>query len=99
MSVLLEEINALNAAVAGLDKSAAEATAMRQEEHSDYVEKLQMNEAATGLVKKASQRLQRFYNPTLYKAAPKTERSMEQKTIDAGTFVEIRRRSEVAAAP
>merc|ERR1719482_758745 len=101
ISTLMEEINGLNAEVAALDKSVAEATAMRTEEHSDYIDMLQMNEAAIGLVKKAQQRLQKFYNPTLYKAAPKTEVTMEQKIITAGTFVQIRRRSSVApgAAP
>jgi len=99
ISTLMEEINGLNAEVAFLDKSAAEATAMRQEEHSDYIDMLQMNEAAIGLVKKAQQRMQKFYNPTLYKAAPKVEVTMEQKIITAGTFVQIRRRSSVAPGP
>merc|ERR550514_1967731 len=58
-----------------------------------------MNEVAMGLVEKAKNRMQKFYNPTLYKAPPKTERSMEQKVIDAGTFVQIRRRSDVAPPP
>merc|ERR1719191_2085323 len=58
---------------------------------------MQMNEAALGLVKKAKNRMQKFYNPTLYKAAPKTERSMEQKIIDAGTFVQLK--VEVAPPP
>merc|ERR550537_87951 len=52
-----------------------------------------MNEVAAGLVKKAQQRLQKFYNPTLYKAAPKTEMTMEEKIISAGSFVQIRRSS------
>jgi hypothetical protein len=98
IGTLMEEINGLNAEIAALDKSSADATAMRQEEHADYIEMLQMNEAATGLVKKAQQRLQKFYNPTLYKAAPKTEMNMEEKIIKAGTFVQIRRRSSVALA-
>jgi len=98
ISSLMEEINGLTAEIAGLDKSAAEATEMRKEEHAEYLETLQMNEAATGLVKKASQRLQKFYNPVLYKAAPKVEMTMEEKLIKAGTFVQIRRRSEIATS-
>merc|ERR1719502_1149286 len=42
-----------------------------------------------GLVEKAKNRMQKFYNPTLYKAPPKTEMSMEEKTIQAGTFVQV----------
>merc|ERR1719160_495948 len=57
---------------------------------------MQLNEVAIGLVTKASQRMQKFYNPTLYKAPPKTEATMEQKIITAGTFVQIHRRSNVA---
>jgi hypothetical protein len=95
ISSLMEDISELNAEIAELDKSAAEATEMRKEEHAEYLETVQMNEAATGLVKKAQQRLQKFYNPVLYKAAPKTEMTMEEKVITAGTFVQIRRRSTV----
>merc|ERR1719198_115909 len=55
-----------------------------------YVETLQMNEVAMGLIEKAKNRLQKFYNPTLYKAPPKTEATMEEKIITAGTFAQIR---------
>merc|ERR1719313_33244 len=96
ISALMEDINGLTAEIAELDKSAAKASEMRKEEHAEYLETLQMNEAATGLVKKASQRLQKFYNPVLYKAPPKVEATMEEKIITAGTFVQIRRRSEIA---
>jgi len=101
LSTLMEEINALTAKIAALDKSSADATVMRQEEHQDYVDQMQMNEAAIGLVKKAQNRLNKFYNPVLYKAAPKTEMTMEEKIQSAGSFVQIRRRSAVApgAAP
>jgi len=99
IGTLMEEISALTAGIAALDKSVADATEMRKEEHAEYVESMQMNEAAMGLVKKAQQRMQKFYNPTLYKAPPKTERTMEQKVIDAGTFVQLHRRSDVAPPP
>merc|ERR1740130_1183567 len=89
IGTLMEEISALGAGIAALDKSVADATEQRKDEHSQYVEQMQMNEAAMGLVKKAQQRMQKFYNPTLYKAAPKTERSMEQKIIDAGSFAQV----------
>merc|ERR1719324_449127 len=58
-----------------------------------------MNEAAMGLVEKAKNRMQKFYNPTLYKAPPKTENTMEEKIIEAGTFVQMRVRSDVAPPP
>merc|ERR1719265_866566 len=86
---LMEEINTLTSDIASLDKQVAEATDTRKQEHADYVEFLQMSEVAVGLVEKAKQRLQKFYNPTLYKAAPKTERTMEQKILDAGAFAQV----------
>jgi septal ring factor EnvC (AmiA/AmiB activator) len=87
---LAEEIATLEQEIKDLDKSVAQATEQRKEEHEDFLESQQLNEAATGLVEKAKNRLQKFYNPTLYKAEPKTERDMEQKIIDAGTFVQVK---------
>merc|ERR1719183_3303821 len=58
-----------------------------------------MNEAAMGLVEKAKNRMQKFYNPTLYKAPPKTEMTMEEKIITAGTFAQVHMHSDVAPPP
>merc|ERR1719231_2152698 len=99
IGTLMEEIAGLEASIAALDKSVADATEQRKEEHAAYVEQMQMNEAAMGLVEKAKNRMQKFYNPTLYKAEPKTERSMEQKIIDAGSFAQIRMHDNVAPPP
>jgi DNA repair exonuclease SbcCD ATPase subunit len=90
VSQLAEEITTLEQEIKDLDKSVAQATEQRKEEHEDFLESQQLNEAATQLVEKAKNRLQKFYNPTLYKAEPKTERSMEEKIIDAGTFVQVK---------
>jgi hypothetical protein len=89
-SQLGDEIAQLKQDITDLDKAVAQATEQRKEEHEDFGASTQLNEAAVQLVGKAKNRLQKFYNPTLYKAAPKTERSMEQKIVDAGTFVQIR---------
>merc|ERR1719235_1645524 len=86
---LSEEVNTLTSDIAGLDKSVADATNQRKEEHADYIEFLQMSEVAVGLVKKAKNRLQKFYNPTLYKAPPKTERTMEEKIAAGGAFMQV----------
>merc|ERR1719261_1940459 len=53
IGTLMEEISALTASIAALDKSTADATEQRKEEHASYVEQMQMNEAAMGLVEKA----------------------------------------------
>merc|ERR1719160_1933207 len=52
ITTLMEEINALTTGIAELDKAVADATEQRKEEHADYVEAMQMNEAAMGLVEK-----------------------------------------------
>merc|ERR1719265_1562779 len=97
VSALADEIATLEADIKDLDKSVAQATEQRKEEHEDFVESQQLNEAAVQLVEKAKNRLQKFYNPTLYKAPPKTENTMEEKIIEAGTFAQIR--AHVAPPP
>jgi len=94
VSELADQIATLEQDIKDLDKAVAQATEMRKEEHADFLESQQLNEAAMQLVKKAQQRLQKFYNPTLYKAPPKTEDTMEEKIIKAGTFVQIKAHDE-----
>merc|ERR1719345_243064 len=72
---------------------------MRKAEHADFVASQQLNEAASQLVEKAKNRMQKFYNPTLYKAAPKTENTMEEKIIQAGTFAQIQSHDDEGVAP
>merc|ERR1719213_1584453 len=99
IGVLMEEISTLTSGIAALDKSVADATEQRKEEHAEYVATMQMNEAAMGLVEKAKNRMQKFYNPTLYKAPPKTEATMEEKIITAGTFAQVHMHIELPQAP
>merc|ERR1719159_1982947 len=63
-----QEIADLTKGIGELDYAVAEATEQRKEEHADYVEAAQLNEAAIGLVGKAKNRLQKFYNPSLAKS-------------------------------
>jgi len=86
---LSEAINTLTGEVAELDKSVADATTNRKADHGAFVESAQLGEVAIGLIAKAKNRMQKFYNPTLYKAAPKTENTMEEKIIEAGTFAQV----------
>merc|ERR1719482_2287558 len=93
-STLTEDIATLTQEIASLDKAVATATEQRKEEHADYTQSLALSETAIELIAKAKNRLQKFYNPTLYKAPPKTEMTMEEKIIDAGTFVQIKAHDE-----
>merc|ERR1719486_789270 len=85
IATLASEIEALEDGIKALDKSVAEATSARKEEHDDYVETLAGNNAAKDLLKFAQNRLNKFYNPKLYKAPPKRVLSEEdQLTVNMG---------------
>merc|ERR1719399_270592 len=75
IATLTEEIAALVAGIKALDKSVAEATAQRQEENADFKQLMADDTAAKELLKMALNRLNKFYNPKLYVAPPKQERS------------------------
>jgi len=62
-----EEIDALEDGVRALDKAVAEATEQRKEENSDYKSLMASNAAAKELIGFAKNRLNKFYNPKLYK--------------------------------
>merc|ERR1719498_985711 len=78
IATLAEEIKALQAGIKDLDKSVAEATATRKEEHDDYVETLAQNNAAKDVLAFAKNRLQKFYNPKLYVPPPKRDVAFAQ---------------------
>jgi len=85
IETLTEEIAALEAGITDLDKQVAEATETRKEEHEDFVENLAANNAAKKLLEIAKNRLNKFYNPKLYKAPPKRELSEEERiTVNMG---------------
>jgi len=85
MSTLAGEIEALIAGIKALDKSVAGATDQRKEEHDDFVSTLASNTAAKEILGFAKNRLNKFYNPKMYKAPPKRELSEEdQITVNNG---------------
>merc|ERR1719456_1334086 len=62
------EIEDLKKGLEELDKDVAEATEQRKDEHEEYVDETAGNQAAVELLGMAKNRLNKFYNPTLYKA-------------------------------
>jgi septal ring factor EnvC (AmiA/AmiB activator) len=85
IATLKSEIEALNDGIKALDKSVGEATETRKKEHDDYVETLAANSAAKDLLGFAKNRLNKFYNPKLYKAAPKRQLTEEEQiTVNNG---------------
>jgi hypothetical protein len=71
-----EEIKSLMDEVAALDKTVAEATEQRKEEHAEYVEALSLTQTAIAILGKAKDRLAKFYNPALHKGSPKAEEAL-----------------------
>merc|ERR1719428_1409680 len=88
IATVAEKITSLGESIATTNKDVAEATEERKKEHELFGSDLSANEVAVALIGKAKNRLQKFYNPTLYKAPPKKEMTMEEKIIKAGTFVQ-----------
>mmetsp|Transcript_44445 Transcript_44445/g.73885 ORF Transcript_44445/g.73885 Transcript_44445/m.73885 type:complete len:705 (-) Transcript_44445:36-2150(-) len=103
IATMTSEIKALVAGIASLDASVAEATAQRQKEHEEFVELMASDKAAKELLDMAKNRLNKFYNPTLYKAPPTTTLSMEDKLYVQGggvlSFTQVSAQSAGAVAP
>jgi len=85
ITTLKTEIEALDDGIRALDKEVGDYTDQRKEEHDEYAETLASNTAAVDLLKFAMNRLNKFYNPKLYKPPPKRELSEdEQITLNMG---------------
>merc|ERR1719261_2096504 len=65
--VTAAEIDALDDGIRALDKQVTEATEQRKEEASDYTNLMASNTAARQLLEFSKNRLNKFYNPKLYK--------------------------------
>jgi len=80
----------------------AEATQQRQDENSDYKELMSQNTAAKELLSMALNRLNKFYNPKMYVAPAKAERSsMDAISQDVGgaVLVQVSSHAQGRAAP
>merc|ERR1719265_1969683 len=85
IATLVDEIKALSDGIVELDRNIASATATRKEEHATYVDELAANNAAVQILEFAKNRMNKFYNPKLYKPPPKRELSEEERiTLNMG---------------
>merc|ERR1712194_649765 len=75
IATLAEEAKALKAGIVALDKQVSDATEQRKAEEAEHKELMQSNTAAKELILFAKNRLNKFYNPKLHKAAPKRQLS------------------------
>jgi septal ring factor EnvC (AmiA/AmiB activator) len=74
---LKDEIKALEDGIKALDKAMAEASDLRKQQHEEFTELLASDSAAKELIEFAKNRLNKFYNPKLYKPPAKVELSSE----------------------
>jgi len=82
---LKAEIEALDDGIKALDKEVGDATGTRKEENEDFKATYAANTAAVDILKFAKNRLNKFYNPKLYKPPAKRELSEEdQITLNMG---------------
>merc|ERR1719301_146945 len=85
IKTLTEEMDALKTSIEELDVSVAKATEQRKDENAEFTETLAANNAAKELIAFAKNRMQKFYNPKLYKPPPKRELSEEERiTLNMG---------------
>merc|ERR1719453_2665007 len=81
---LKTEIEALDDGIKALDKSVVEATEQRKEENEEFTATMAANAACKELIAFAKNRLNKFYNPKLYKPPAKRELTAEEQTTLAG---------------
>jgi len=85
IAMLSDEIKSLEDGIVALDKSVAEATEQRKEENAEFTELMANDAAAKELLGFAKNRLNKFYNPKLYKPPPKRVLSEEDRiTVNMG---------------
>merc|ERR1719281_176084 len=91
IAAVAAEIEALKKGLEDLDKSVAEATEQRKDEHAEYIDEAASNQAAVDLLGMAKNRLNKFYNPTLYKEP--------EPVAEEEFFIQITRRADPGPAP
>merc|ERR1719454_1135571 len=85
MKTLAEEIKALEEGIIKLDREVVQATEQRKDEHADFEAQMAANSAVIQIMGVAKNRLNKFYNPKLYKPPPKRELSEEERiTLNMG---------------
>merc|ERR1719421_1326553 len=85
LTTVKDEIKVLQDGIVALDKSVAEATEQRKDENKEYTTLMAQNSAAKELILFAKNRMQKFYNPKMYKPPPKRELTEEERiTLNMG---------------
>merc|ERR1719463_756053 len=83
-----DEIALLQKEIKELDLAVAEATEQRKEEHGEYIQFMEENNAALQLLEKAKNKLNKFYRPTQY-VAETTAAPIMLSQLDSVAFVQV----------
>eukprot|EP00443_Scrippsiella_acuminata_P069940 CAMPEP_0115414892 /NCGR_PEP_ID=MMETSP0271-20121206/22817_1 /TAXON_ID=71861 /ORGANISM="Scrippsiella trochoidea, Strain CCMP3099" /LENGTH=722 /DNA_ID=CAMNT_0002839211 /DNA_START=78 /DNA_END=2242 /DNA_ORIENTATION=- len=81
IETLKEELAALEAGIKALDKSVAEATEQRKAENAEHKDLMTNNGLAKEVLGWAKNRLNKFYNPKMYKPPAKAELSSQDRIV------------------
>jgi len=85
MATLKDELKVHNAAIRELDHLVAEATDQRKQENTEFTQLMSDDTAAKELLAFAKNRLQKFYNPKLYKEPSKADAFLQIVSAHAHT--------------
>merc|ERR1719215_271505 len=102
IATLKDEIKALEAGIKALDKSVAEATEQRKAENVEYKELMAADTSAKELLNFAKNRLNKFYNPKMYKPPPKKELSEGDRiaaNMGGAALVQVSQHRQLKDAP
>merc|ERR1719353_2031301 len=99
VATLKSEIETLTAEIKDLDKAVSEATEQRKEEHAAFLQAQAESQAAVQLIEAAKNKLNKFYNPSMYKAPERRELTEEERIAVANGAVDPRDAEEATAAP
>merc|ERR1719482_174050 len=94
---LKDELAALAKGIEDLDKAVAEATEQRKAEHAEYTSTTAQNNAALQLLAVAENRLNKFYNPSVYMAPQRRELTEEERIYVQSGGADPRDAEEAAA--
>merc|ERR1719194_305882 len=92
------EIAELKKGITELDEAVTEATKQRKDEHKEFVQTAAENNAALQLLEVAKNRLNKFYNPALYKEPERSELTEEERIYVNSGGADPRDAEEAAVA-
>lgn len=90
ISTLVEEIKGLTTKIQELDKMVHEMTVERKDEHQEFVDSFATSATAIKLIKKAIQRLEKFYSPNKYAKEKKAVEEAALKKAGLASLVQRR---------